>query len=54
MADQMPSNVGQVRQLGALRDCLLHVVLAEIARARLPCGPNRLARLRLAREHEPN
>ena len=45
---------GQVRQLGALRDCLLHVVLAEVARARLICGANRLARLRLAREHEPN
>src|ERR1700722_11308709 len=54
MADQMPSNFGQVGQLSALCDCLLHVVLAEIARARLIRGANRLARLRLAREHEPN
>ena len=54
MADQMPSNFGQVRQLRALRNRLLDVVLAEVARAGPRRGANRLGWLRLAREHEPN
>src|SRR5579871_7033438 len=52
MADQVPFQPLQIRKRILLDRGLLHVILAERARARGVRGANRLGRLRLAREHQ--